>query len=452
MILHGDCVDQLKVLADNSVDALVTDPPYGLSQMKSSDIEKCLASWVSGEDYEHGSKGFMGKKWDNWVPSPSVWREVFRVMKHGAHGLVFAGSRTQDLMSISLRLAGFEVRDTCMWLYGSGFPKSHNIALRIDKKQGHPNRGKAIPTASSYQASDIEKQHKLTSNPVDAYTAKTSDSEKWVGWGTALKPAYEPIILIRKPLEGTIAENVLKHGVGGINIDATRIKYEDSEGIDFSKVHEQKTASYEKSGWTGHVAKVGSKIQSHKPSGRWPANILLDETTASMLDEQSGTLKSGTASQKSRAWGVAGDATISGWQANGSEGYRDAGGASRFFYTAKASKKEREAGLAHLPKKPCGTYDGRTEHPKGGPLGGPVPQRTNTHPTVKPLNLMRYCVRMVTPKGGTVLDPFCGSGSTLCAGVLEGFEIIGIERESEYVEIAKRRVDHWREDVKSRLL
>lgn len=427
MILHGDCIDQLKALADNSVDALVTDPPYGLSQMKSRDIEKCLASWVSGENYEHGSKGFMGKKWDNWVPSPSVWREVFRVMKHGAHGLVFAGSRTQDLMSISLRLAGFEIRDTCMWLYGSGFPKSHNVALGIDKKQGHPNRGKAIPTASSYQASDIEKQHKLTSNPVDAYQAKTSDSEKWEGWGTALKPAYEPIILIRKPLEGTIAENVLKHGVGGINIDATRVKYEDSEGIDFSK------------------------IQSHKPSGRWPANILLDETTASMLDEQSGTLKSGTASQKSRAWGVAGDATISGWQANGSEGYRDAGGASRFFYTAKASKKEREAGLSHLPKKPCGALNGgRDGELNSG--GKPPAPRSNTHPTVKPLDLMRYCVRMVTPKGGTILDPFCGSGSTLCAGVLEGFEIIGIERESEYVEIARCRVDHWREDVKSRLL
>jgi len=425
-IINGNSEEILKAMESNSLDCLVTDPPYGMSNTSSEKVEQCLTAWLSGEDWSPKGAGFMGKDWDSWTPSPKLWREVFRVLKPGAYGVVFASSRTQDLMSISLRLAGFEIRDTLMWLYGSGFPKSHNVALGIDKKLGHKNRGRAIPTASQYQASDTEEVNKLTSNPVGAYESRSEESKPWVGYGSALKPAYEPIILIRKPLEGTTAENVLKWGVGGMNIDATRVQYGDSENIDFSKIHEQKTASYEESGWSGHVAKVGSKIQSYKPSGRWPANVILDEESALAVDQQSGIQKSGRAGNNSRAWGVAGKGQLSssengvGWKANGSEGYGDIGGASRFFYTTKASKKEKEAGL---------------EVPDQG--------RANTHPTVKPLDLMRYLVRLVCPAGGTVLEPFLGSGSTLCACALEKVDAVGIELDSDYVEIAKSRIAHW---------
>lgn len=425
-IINGNSEEILKAMESNSLDCLVTDPPYGMSNTSSEKVEQCLTAWLSGEDWSPKGKGFMGKDWDSWTPSPKLWREVFRVLKPGAYGVVFASSRTQDLMSISLRLAGFEIRDTLMWLYGSGFPKSHNVALGIDKKLGHKNRGRAIPTASQYQASDTEEVNKLTSNSVGAYESRSEESKPWIGYGSALKPAYEPIILIRKPLEGTTAENVLKWGVGGMNIDATRVQYGDSENIDFSKIHEQKTASYEESGWTGHVAKVGAKIQTHKPSGRWPANVILDEESALAVDEQSGIQKSGRAGNNSRAWGVAGKGQLSssengvGWKANGSEGYGDIGGASRFFYTTKASKKEKEAGL---------------EVPDQG--------RANTHPTVKPLDLMRYLVRLVCPAGGTVLEPFLGSGSTLCACALEKVDAVGIELDSDYVEIAKSRIAHW---------
>ena len=434
-IINGNSEEILKTMESNSLDCLVTDPPYGMSNTSSEKVEQCLTAWLNNEEWSPKGKGFMGKDWDNWTPSPTLWKEAFRVLKHGAYGVVFASSRTQDLMSISLRLAGFEIRDTLMWLYGSGFPKSHNVALGIDKKLGHKNRGRQIPTASLYQASDTEEVNKLTANPVEAYESRSEESKAWVGYGSALKPAYEPIILIRKPLEGTTAENVLKWGVGGMNIDATRVQYGDSENIDFSKIHEQKTASYEESGWTGHVAKVGSKIQSYKPSGRWPANVILDEESALAVDEQSGIQKSGRAGNRSRAWGVAGKGQLSssekgvGWKANGSEGYGDKGGASRFFYTTKASKKEREAGL---------------ETPEKG--------RANNHPTVKPLDLMQYLVRLVCPAGGTVLEPFLGSGSTLCACALEKVDAVGIELDSDYVEIAKTRIAHYEEERRSRLL
>ena len=397
-ILNGDSLEVLKSVEDNSFDALVTDPPYGLSQVTPQMMAECLAAWSTGNTWApKNKKGFMSKEWDSFVPQPNLWREVYRVMKPGAYGVVFAGTRTQDLMSISLRLAGFDIRDTIMWIYGSGFPKSHNVALGIDKKLGHANRGKAIPTASRYQASDTEEKNKLKSNPVGEYISRESRSKQWVGYGTALKPAYEPIILIRKPPEGTVADNVLKWGVGGINIDVTRIPLQEVEN---TRVDLQ---------------------PSNVTKGRWPANIMLDAESAQELDQQSGVQKSGVAGSKSRAWGVAGKPTIGKWEAKGSEGYGDTGGASRFFYTTKANKKEREAGLE--PKSDS--------------------KRANVHPTVKPIDLMRYLVRMVTPPGGTVLEPFLGSGTTLCACALEDVKGYGIEREEEYAEIAKGRIDHW---------
>lgn len=337
-IINGDSLEILKSMESDSLEALVTDPPYGLSKMTTENIQECLTNWLSGEKYTHKEKGFMNKAWDSFVPSPDLWKEVYRVLKPGAHGLVFAGSRTQDLMSVSLRLAGFEVRDTLMWVYGSGFPKSHNVSLGIQK--------------------------------ID------SENTSWDGWGTALKPAYEPIILVRKPPNGSIAQNTLEYGCGGINIDATRIQYGEDENINFDAIHRQQADPREK-GWSGHVATVGTEIKMFKESGRFPANVMIDD-------------------------------------------YIDQEEMKRYFYCAKASKKEREAGLSHIDSK-----------------------RANTHPTVKPLALMRYLVKLVVPPSGTALDPFCGSGSTLCALALENMNGIGIELQEEYCEIAQARVKHW---------
>lgn len=337
-IITGDSLEELKKLDSESIEALITDPPYGLSKMTTENIQECLTKWLSGDKYEHQGGGFMNKAWDSFVPSPELWKEVYRVMKHGAHGLVFAGSRTQDLMSISLRLAGFEVRDTLMWVYGSGFPKSHNVSLSIQKKD--------------------------------------SENTSWNGWGTALKPAYEPIILVRKPPVGSIAQNTLDYGCGGINIDATRVQYGEDENINYNAINRQQADPKEK-GWSGHVAQVGTEIQMFKEKGRFPANILIDE-------------------------------------------HIEQDDMKRYFFTSKASKKEREAGLSHIDSK-----------------------RANTHPTVKPLDLMRYLVKLITPPDGTVLDPFLGSGSTLCAVALEGKKGVGIEHEPEYAKIAEARVKHW---------
>ena len=375
MIIHGDSIEKLKELEPNSIEALVTDPPYGLGDTSPTAVAECLNSWLSGSTHNAKGTGFMGKAWDKWVPDPALWREVYRVLKPGAHGLVFSGSRTEDLMSISLRLSGFEVRDRLVWLYGSGFPKSHNVALSIDK-----------------------------------YEPKEAASQKWQGWGTALKPAYEPIILIRKPLEGTVAQNTLSHGCGAINIDSCRIDTSDDLGR-MNKID-------------GGMFAVGNGASSAylrkqaglEQLGRWPANVMLDEVAADMLK-----------------------------------------GADRFFYTTKASKKEREAGLEGLTKVSSSEITGRKEgsaglvmlHENGMKKANPyagtsgAQPRANTHPTVKPIDLMRYLCRLITPPDGTVLDPFAGSGTTLCAAALEGFNMLGIERELEYVEIAQARLAHW---------
>jgi site-specific DNA-methyltransferase (adenine-specific) len=296
-VMHGDCLVRLKELPDNSVDAVVTDPPYELA--------------------------FMGKKWDNSgiAFNVDVWLECLRVLKPGGHLLAFGGSRTWHRLCVAIEDAGFEVRDSIAWLYGSGFPKSHNI-------------GKAI------------------------------GSEAWSGWGTALKPAFEPIVVARKPLMGTVAENVLTWGVGGLNIDATRIG--------------TTTRTNSKNADSDIYGKYGSLKTTVHNHGRWPANILLDERAAELLDEQAD--------------------------------------ASRFFYVSKANKKDRNEGDV-----------------------------ANTHPTVKPTDLMQYLIKLVTPQGGTVLDPFAGSGSTGKAAILEGNKFIGVELTEEYLPIIHSRLNHAQE-------
>jgi site-specific DNA-methyltransferase (adenine-specific) len=425
-VFHGSNLDVLPFMADNSVDSIVCDPPYEL--------------------------GFMGKKWDSSGIAYSVdlWSECLRVLKPGGHLLAFGGSRTWHRLAVAIEDAGFEVRDSIAWLYGSGFPKSHNVALGIDKKLGHENRGRAIPVASKFQASDVEEKNKLVSNPVDEYLAKTDDAKKWAGWGTALKPAFEPVVVARKPLVGTVAENVLVWGVGGLNIDASRIDFSETEtdnrvGTDFvSNGGDASNNANDNQVPNRHY------VQMYKANGRWPANIILDEYTAGLLDEQSGESKSGKpgirTSDGFNASTYGSGMGIKAGQSNGE--YGDSGGASRFFYVAKANKRDRNEGLDELDSVPAAKMVDRKQGSAGmnspragaGRTGG----AKNFHPTVKPTDLMRYLIKLVTPAGGIVFDPFTGSGSTGKAALLDGFQFIGIELTADYLPIIEGRL-RWAE-------
>lgn len=424
---HGDCLDVLATLPDASVDAVITDPPYGLANTDPRHVEETFRRWINGErDYLPGGRGFMGKEWDAFVPPVAVWDECLRVLKPSGHVLTFAGSRTVDLMTLGLRLAGFDIRDSIAWLYGSGFPKSLDVSKAIDKRReedrapvdavrswlnerrvgagfshdavnkhfGHASNGggsssawmtnptsRRLPTWDQWQElkslfgfgddmdAEVWRLNGRKGKPGDNFEGRevlsertairddagwareagsgmfqpgertiqetapaTPEAERWQGWGTALKPAFEPIVMARKPLAGTVAASVLEHGTGALNIDATRIG-----------------------------------------DGRWPANVILDESQAAVLDEN--------------------------------------GGASRFFYTAKAPKSERPV------------VDGVA------------------HPTVKPVSLMSWLVRLVTPPGGTVLEPFAGSGTTVEAAMREGFNVVAVEREADYLALILARID-----------
>jgi site-specific DNA-methyltransferase (adenine-specific) len=360
-IRHGDCREVMATLDAESVDAVVCDPPYGLS--------------------------FMGKGWDHGVPGVEFWVEAMRVAKPGAHLLAFGGTRTYHRLACAIQDAGWEIRDCVMWVYGSGFPKSHNL------------------------------------------------KDEWKGWGTALKPAWEPIIVARKPLVGTVADNVLRHGTGGINVDGCRVAggpvpvFASSGGRKFEQTHTQPER---------RTQQVGTTL-----AGRWPANLIHDgseEVVGLFPVTTSGSRKAGrhvVAGGKGR-YGLFNEGDLP-------EIVGDSGSAARFFYCAKASKADRDEGLdgfqdqqdethAHgmkMERWPDGTLRERVNEPA---------RRRNKHPTVKPTALMRYLCRLVTPPGGVVLDPFTGSGSTGKAAVLEGFRFVGIEREAEYVEIAKARI------------
>ena len=353
MILYeGNCLDEMKKLADNSVDSIVTDPPYGLS--------------------------FMGKKWDYEVPSVEIWREALRVLKHGGHLLSFAGSRTYHRMAVNIEDAGFEIRDQIMWVYGSGFPKSHNISKAIDKAAGAGREAK-----------------------------------QWEGWGSALKPAHEPIVVARKPLIGTIVENVLEHGTGGLNIDDCRIEYDKESYERNQKASEKESKQHEKAVWKDSGHKERRDVFS--PKGRFPANFIHDgsDEVVNLFPSNKSTKRppsakadTGNGLTHGKMKGLATE-----------RGFDDSGSAARFFYCAKASKVERSKGLEN-----------------------------NNHPTVKPVDLMKYLCRLVTPPNGVVLDPFMGSGTTGIAANVEGFNFIGIEMSAEYLAIAESRINHWVEE------
>src|SRR5699024_1481319 len=340
-LYHGDCLEELKKLEDNSIDAVITDPPYGLSNTKPQQVADVLKAWVTGDTVSVPAKrgGFMGKDWDSFVPPPAVWEECMRVLKPGGHMAVFAGARTQDLMGLSIRLAGFEIRDTLGWVYGSGFPKSHNISKSIDKAAG-AKREVIGQIDTKTGANKLTNTFMASPRMMNVTTPATDAAKQWDGWGTALKPAIEPIILARKPLDGTVANNVLAHGVGGLNIDACRVGSDGgTAAINFG---ETRGAMYGggKGKPTNEVSDIGK--------GRFPANVLLDEHAAKEMDEQSGVLKTG-------AWsGVRSKPKFNGATYNGGNQYQggkergtagDSGGASRFFpvfkYQAKAPKKER---------------------------------------------------------------------------------------------------------------
>lgn len=405
-LINKDCRKAMKKMEANSIDAIVCDPPYEL--------------------------GFMGKSWDQAGVAfdPKTWKEALRVLKPGGHLLAFGGTRTFHRLAVAIEDAGFEIRDCLSWMYGSGFPKSLDVSKAIDKAAGAKREVVGTRTSAFGDAEHSEtgdgrnlwvkpatKEVPLTGGPV------TPEAERWNGWGTALKPAWEPIIVARKPLVGTVAANVLAHGTGALNIDATRIATTDNlNGGAYAKQGSERHDGTEN--W--RYKREGGAGGFEQPEGRWPANVILDKKAGKILDEQTGTMRSGVAVKRNLPdAGASQRLDFKAPTQRGEDvGYGDSGGASRFFYCAKASKKERNEGL-----------------PEG---------MVNNHPTVKPVAVMAWLVRLVTPPGGVVLDPFMGSGTTGVAVVSEGFRFVGIDNDTEhdYIKIAKFRIKHAKKNRK----
>jgi site-specific DNA-methyltransferase (adenine-specific) len=428
-ILHGNNLDILPTLADNSIDSIVTDPPYEL--------------------------GFMGKKWDSSGIAYSVelWQQCLRVLKPGGHLLSFGGTRTYHRVAVAIEDAGFELRDSIAWLYGSGFPKSLDVSKAIDKAAGAEREvigDKISPDGIPYASRRVNgsgpsiggNAYGEFGNGGNHITApSTLEAQQWQGWGTALKPAFEPVIVARKPIEGTVANNVLKWGTGGLNIDGSRIgtgtgekkkvNYPDIRGNNY----QQGNQAY---------ADRGTVEREVIDQGRWPANIILDPYTAELLDEQSGDVKGNAGGSQTTSFRFMNESKQ---KQHRIQGIKDSGGASRFFYVAKASKRDRNEGLEELPFGERGLpYEGLQNMD-----GGRDRLRQNFHPTVKPTSLMEYLIKLVTPPNGTVLDPFTGSGSTGKAAILQGFDFIGIEMTEEYLPIIEGRLKHAEAKVAERI-
>lgn len=420
-LYRAECLAMLKKMPDNFVDAIVTDPPYGLG--KAPDALEMLKDWIKTGHHDVKAKsGFMGKAWDSFIPQPLMWKEALRVLKPGGHILCFAGTRTMDLMCLSLRLAGFELRDSIgyahdgggapllAWTYGSGFPKSLNIGKAIDKSSGAKRKVIGKRTIPGYAKNNVKHgMHKRNKTEFDITSKEpvTELAKKYNGYGTALKPAWEPIILARKPFsESTAAKNVMKHGTGGLNIDGCRIA--NNPDIDDSRLGGKgkfKTDKAAKNVYEGGYA--GNDIETSK-LGRFPANLIHDgsDDVIKTFNTESRSIKG-----KKREGKVGNTTRLNNsHMAQVNCEYDDNGSVARFFYCAKTNKKDRED--------------------------------KNNHPTVKPTELMRYLVRLVTPENGIVLDPFMGSGSTGKACMLEGFRFVGIEREKEYFPICVSRIKH----------
>jgi site-specific DNA-methyltransferase (adenine-specific) len=407
ILYNENCLDVLKRLEDNSVDSVVTDPPYGLS--------------------------FMGKKWDYDVPSVEIWAECLRVLKPGGHLLAFAGTRTQHRMAVRIEDAGFEIRDMIAWVYGSGFPKSLDVSKAIDKAAGAERSRYDRPAFGGTFSDDNGTTYgtALSNDPA------TEAAQQWQGWGTALKPALEPITVARKRLIGTVSNNVLAHGTGGLNIDACRVDASNGR----PKIESKAETSLNAFG----NGLNGSRCAGTTTQGRWPANLIHDGS-----DEVVATFPQDGRSTKASGTGGAFNATGAFPIASNPVKHSDVGGsAARFFYCAKSSKRDRDEGLEGFEAKATAFGNqaqaelkrGNLDHDDGKSGMNKVKMRQNSHPTVKPTDLMRYLCRLVTPPGGVVLDPFMGSGSTGKAAMLEDFQFIGCEMVHEYFQIAKARIE-----------
>jgi DNA modification methylase len=415
----GDCLRVMPAsICSNSIDAIVSDPPYGLD--------------------------FMGKQWDRGVPGEPFWREALRVAKPGAHLVAFGGTRTYHRLTCAIEDAGWEIRDCLMWLYGSGFPKSLDVSKAIDKAAGaerpHPKSSFTNLRHTVWSAQRCDECGRMrggdTTHCQCPRTAPATDAARqWAGWHTALKPAYEPIILARKPLAGTVAANVQQFGTGAINVDGCRIGTEVRTNAGMSSLGVM------------HDDEWKPRSVESTVSGRWPANLILDAESAAALDAQTegqihsaGAARSGSDESREGVRGMFGNPR----QTDRMHRLGDSGGASRFFYTAKADAEDRNDGCEALDKRSAGDVTDRKDgtaglqSPRAG--AGRTSGNRNTHPTVKPTDLMRWLVRLVTPPCGVVLDPFMGSGSTGRAAALEGCRFIGIELSPEYIAIAEARI------------
>jgi site-specific DNA-methyltransferase (adenine-specific) len=414
VLINGDCREAMRAMDENSVDAIVTDPPYGLTSARPTGRSAATEGAVM--------KGFMGLGWDHGVPGKEFWVEALRVAKPGAHLLAFGGTRTFHRLMVAIEDAGWEIRDTIMWVYGSGFPKSLDVSKAIDKAAGVERE---ICTGSTsapngkpggYEGARYKEKRQtpfgVVQDQPDITLPATEAAKQWEGWGTALKPAFEPVIVARKPLVGTVAANVQQHGTGAINIDGCRVPTDPNDDIFAKNPHTH--------GGFGHAdAQVygDGKGSDYKPQeGRWPANLIHDgsDEVLALFPDSNG---SGGSLPQVKITGY-GDGAVGTGKSEYFGGPRTphdsgSGSAARFFYCAKTSKKDRNEG-----------------------------DILNRHPTVKPTELMRYLCRLVTPPGGTVLDPFMGSASTGKAALKEGFGFVGIDSDEEhgYFDIALARI------------
>ena len=419
MIRIGNCIDLMSEMADNSIDAVVTDPPYEL--------------------------GFMGKSWDasGIAYNTEVWRQCLRILKPGGHLLAFGGSRTYHRLACAIEDAGFDIRDQIMWVYGSGFPKSMNIGKAIDKAAGASREvvgvGKSGKNRNVLNAANYPDTF---GGDYEITEAATQEAKQWEGWGTALKPAHEPIVMARKPFKGSVAKNVLKWNTGGINIDDCRVEFEATKNPATNPLYRQNNdyKMPKKGDQSNGVVSFTSSKNKISLLGRFPANIIFDEEAGMIMDEQSGITSQGHWSKtKTTGFGKFGN----GKTIYSGIGKKDniKGGASRFFYCPKPSKKEREEGLTNESVVIKGRDEGQDN--RNVPQKLRSTKRKNTHSTVKPLKLMQYLIKLVTPIGGTTIDPFFGSGtsgkSVLIKDNNNNYKFIGIEKEKEYFNIAVER-------------
>jgi len=449
-------------MPEESIDACVTDTPYGLSTLldppnldrealwqkltaglREQPIVTLLRAWLdTGENPVMKGRGFMGKEWDALVPPPNTWRAVWRVMKPGAYCLAFAGTRTYDLITMSLRLAAFEIEDTVTWLYGQGMPKRVRLELKIhDHIRGSRDR----------ERDDVGDNHVFSQRAVAGFrdelphTIETPEAQRFVGWDRASRPGWEPIIVAVKPLRGTIAETALRYGTGGMNADGCRIPRGDAGEVVATRGKHAEERRYGKGLGDGDCTLITIDAR-----GGFPANVIIDEDAARELDQMSGSSRAGTARTERGTGGIwaPGNGVPCGPQ------YGDEGGASRFFYTAKASTSERDKGLENLPVLTPGERSGGREEGSAG-INGYAGTRgengRNPGPCVKPISLMRYLVRRASPPGAwgpdvakrpVVLDCFMGSGSTGVAAMVEGVRFVGCEMDPQMAEVATLRLRH----------